>query len=335
MAIQLEITATGQAQLLNPSRFHEVELGNGASPAEATWSARTDLVARYSPRKRYQISAPSNNYAFIEQLTDTSATLTLVDSNDEAFTPTEMIIRDDSGNALAYFANTSQDTIPAKLANTDYSLSVYVAYVEAQGANITFNAAAILPSTPTRRGIAQLATNAEALTGTDAAKIVTPAALNAALDARLVNIRAAQITSGSAPLANMRSDALAARALAGLSVTITPRSATSRILLEWSGGEAHITAGTSTDPAIGLFIVNGTAISAAEAGRVEYSRTGLTLSGASEPINMSGMAIHSPNSTARQTYSAVWYATGPAGSHGSFFRATTAKPMILKATEIA
>lgn len=91
----------------------------------------------------------------------------------------------DTNGVLIYFWSTEGSELGHKSANMDWLLGLELHVDEAIESHVTVNAPSALfttPATTERRGIIELATEAEAIAGTDAERAITPATLAAVMD---------------------------------------------------------------------------------------------------------------------------------------------------------
>lgn len=189
---QLTLTTAGRTALAAASgasqiNINQVRLGTGRIAASAI-AAATALQTPISGAV-YTVDAPSGQRsAVVAEFSELAYTILCTDATDTGMTPTEIGVFDAAGNMIAYFAAAAGSNIfnkPAGAGNI-WRFIAAVTFDNPQAtANFAFSVGAALPATATLAGLVELATNAEAIAGTDATRAMTPAADKAALNARI------------------------------------------------------------------------------------------------------------------------------------------------------
>ena len=188
---QLTLTDAGRTALAAASsadqiNMNEVRLGSGriaAGSIAAATALQTPIAGAV-----YRAGASGSRSAAVSKSTTLAYQLIATDASNNALAPTEMGLFDANNNLIAYGAAAASAQLFNKPANQTWRFIVSVTFDTALARDaITYEVGAVLPASLTVAGIAQLASNREAIAGTDAAKIVTPAASKAAFDARLAS----------------------------------------------------------------------------------------------------------------------------------------------------
>lgn len=197
---QLTLTTAGQTALAAasgsaPININQVRLGSGRIAANAI-AAATALQTPISGAT-YTVGAPSGSRsAVVADISEQAYAILCTEAGNAAIAPTEMGMFDTAGNMIAYHAAAVGANIFNKPVGLVWRFYATLMFQNAQSpATITFSVGAVLPATDARAGIAELATNAEAIAGTDAARAMTPAADKAALDNRIAT--QAQVDAGT------------------------------------------------------------------------------------------------------------------------------------------
>ena len=190
MTVALTLTAAGRAALVDAAhrstravQLRRLAIGTGTAPAGTDESARTAL------RVQREIVAVTGSTAVPARIA-----IRADYAPDAAYSVTEVGLFARIGDAgaeflAAYWA--APDTASALAATVSGTALVVAGIVEitASAAEITVTPALTIQvgapgaATTATRGLVELATDAEARTGTDTERAVTPAALDAALDA--------------------------------------------------------------------------------------------------------------------------------------------------------
>lgn len=178
-ALALLITDAGRAAIVNaqntgtaPIVLSQVALGSGTyDPAAAPGAARTALSAEFKRLSTFgaEVVAPDTLHVTI---TDTSA---------DTYNLGEIGLYTNTGVLFAVYSQATP--ILEKGAQQLVLLSADILLTSVQPGSVTIGDTDFMlpPATTERQGIVEIATNAEALAGTDTVRAVTPAGLAAAL----------------------------------------------------------------------------------------------------------------------------------------------------------
>ncbi len=171
----------------------------------------------------------------------------------------------DTNGVMIYFWSTNGSELGHKSANMDWLLGLELHVDEAIEQHVTVNAPSALfttPATTERRGIIELATNEEAIAGTDSERAITPMTLKAAMNG---------LVAGTALNAD-KLDGLDSTdfALAGHSHTLPIATTSVRGIVELATA-AEATAGTDTERAVTPFGLAAALAATSGGGTADYA----------------------------------------------------------------
>ena len=183
------ITTAGKAKYAaatNTSRieYRDVRFGTGhQADQEAATALQTPITGAI-----YPLVSPTglSKFLTLERQDQAQGVLAFIatDMSADVFTATEAGLFDIDGVLMAY-RSVSTGRVASKPADETMDYVVRLAYQGAASAPTTWQAGAVLPATTERVGIVELATNAEAIAGTDGVKVLTPASGQAAFGQRV------------------------------------------------------------------------------------------------------------------------------------------------------
>lgn len=171
------ITNAGLAEIVNaeqsgtaPVVLSHVAFGTGQ------YTATADLTKLKSEFKRFDAVAGS-------AISDNMIHLTVHDNSADKYTVNEVGVFTASGTLFAVISQTTP--IMEKSATSESMLAIDITLTDIDASSISFGDTNIVlnPATTDTAGIVELATDAEAKTGTDTTRAMTPAAAKAARDA--------------------------------------------------------------------------------------------------------------------------------------------------------
>lgn len=205
-----------QATGTNAVTVASVRIGSGK------WTPTGTATALKTPIKTYTAiagGAVGDNIIHVEAM----------DESTDAFTAYEIGVFLADGTLLAVAS--SNTAILTKAASAQAMLAVDI--VIADAANTVFNfpsaSFSVPPATTTIQGVVELATNAEALAGTDAVRAMTPASTKAVADTKAnVNHASSSTTFGMATGSNYGhaklSDSISSTSAASAGIAATPKA---------------------------------------------------------------------------------------------------------------
>lgn len=171
------ITTAGLAEIVNaeqsgtaPVVLSHVAFGTGQ------YTATADMTKLKSEFKRFDAVAGG-------AISDNMIHLTIHDNSTDAYTVNEVGVFTAGGTLFAVISQTTP--IIEKSATSESMLAIDIALTDIDASSITFGDTNLVlnPATTDAAGIVELATDAEAKTGTDTTRAMTPAAAKAARDA--------------------------------------------------------------------------------------------------------------------------------------------------------
>lgn len=170
------ITTAGLAEIVNaeqsgtaPVVLSHVAFGTGQ------YTATADLTKLKSEFKRFDAVAGG-------AISDNMIHLTIHDNSTDKYTVNEVGVFTASGTLFAVISQTTP--IMEKSATSESMLAIDIALTDIDASSISFGDTNLVlnPATTAAAGIVELATDAEAKSGTDKTRAVTPAALDATIE---------------------------------------------------------------------------------------------------------------------------------------------------------
>jgi microcystin-dependent protein len=168
-ALNFVLTNAGRAAIsqvgsLGPVVISQVALGSNGYTATVSQTALQAQIKRLTPAGS---SVPTAGTIHI----------TVQDDSADAYTVREIGIYTSTGALFAVYSQTDSILIKASTSVALFALDIVIANVPAGSVTIGNATFQYPPATESVKGVAELATNSEVQTGTDAERIVTPAGL--------------------------------------------------------------------------------------------------------------------------------------------------------------
>lgn len=188
MALTITITDAGRAEIINaentgtgPVVISEIGVGSGQYTPSATQTALSAEVKRIATIAGQAVA-------------DDTIHVTINDESNDAYDVGEFGLYSASGTLLAVYSQTAAEGwILEKAAPSTLLLAVDIVLESLNATNLTFGDTSFSnpQASETVKGVAEIATQAEADTGTDDTKIITPLKLNNVLEAAILIINEA------------------------------------------------------------------------------------------------------------------------------------------------
>jgi hypothetical protein len=295
-ALNFVLTNAGRAAIsqvgaLGPVVISEVAIGSNGYTATVSQTALQAQIKRLAPSGS---SVPTAGTLHI----------TVQDSSADAYTVREIGIYTSTGVLFAVYSQTANILVKASGSVALFALDIVIANVPAGSVTIGNAVFAYPPATESVKGVAELATNAEVQTGTDAERIVTPAGLSSrtATDARtgLVELATdAETQTGT--------DAIRAVTPAGLSSRTATTTRTGVVALATSSEAAT---GTEAGKALTPAALLGRTATDTRAGIVELADNAETQTGTDATRAVSPASLVS---AFQKSFSAIGHQKLPSG----------------------